>query len=133
MASNARLPGNQLVRFILAGGVNAAFGFAVFSVFALLGASNWLAVLGGNLAGLAFNFLTHGALVFRQLAWRNLPRFAGCYAILLVVNTVLLGWLEGPAGGKLIAQALLTIPLAGLSYLLMSRWVFRGAPGGGAG
>ena len=116
---------SQLARFILVGGLNALFGFAIFSALAMLGASNWLAVLGGNLAGLAFNFFTSGGLVFRQLAWRNFPRFAACYAALMTINTFLLGLLEAPAGGKLIAQAILTIPLAAVSYILLSQWVFR--------
>lgn len=123
-----RLPSSQAVRFVLVGALNALFGYAVFSAFALAGAPNWLSVLGGNVAGVAFNFVTTGGLVFRQLAWRNLPRFVLCYAALVVTNTFLLGGLEGPAGGKLQAQALLTAPLAALSYLLLSRWVFRKTP-----
>ena len=126
------LRANLLARFVLAGGVNAAFGFGVFSGLVLLGAPGWLAVLGGNLAGLGFNFLTHGGLVFRQLSWRNLPRFTGCYALLLLINTLMLGLLEGLAGGKIIAQALLTIPLSVLSYFLLSRWVFTSKSEGGA-
>lgn len=119
------LPESRPLRFLLVGVLNAAFGFAVFGAIALAGASNWLAILGGNLAGIAFNFLTNGALVFRQLAWRNLPRFVASYGVLLVINTLLLGWLEEPVGHKLVAQALLTPPLAALSYVLMSRWVFH--------
>lgn len=117
-----------MARFILVGALNALFGFAVFSGFALLGAPNWLGVLGGNVAGLAFNFVTSGGLVFRQLAWRNLPRFAVCYGVLMAINTFLLALLEAPAGGKIHAQAVLTLPLAAISYLLLSRWVFRRSP-----
>ena len=120
----ASLPGSRPLRFLVVGVLNAGFGFCVFSALALAGAPNWLAILGGNVAGIAFNFLTNSALVFRQLAWRNLPRFAASYGVLLVANTLLLGWLEGPVGSKLLAQAVLTPPLAALSYVLMSRWVF---------
>lgn len=127
-----RLPRSQVARFILVGALNALFGFAVFSAFAMLGAANWLAVLGGNLAGLAFNFLTSGGLVFRQLAWGNLPRFAICYTALMAINTLLLHLLEGPAGGKIHAQAVLTVPLAAISYFLLSRWVFRPSRSAGA-
>jgi len=128
----SRLPHSQLARFILVGALNALFGFVVFSAFVVLGASNWLAVLGGNLAGLGFNFLTSGGLVFRQLAWRNLPRFAICYTTLMAINTFLLSLLEAPAGGKIYAQAILTVPLAAISYLLLSQWVFRGSASAGA-
>lgn len=117
----------QPLRFLVVGALNSLFGYAVFSAIVLVGGAAWLAVLGGNAAGLVFNFFTHGGLVFRQLALANLPRFAACYLALLGANIVLLHWLEPWVGGKLLAQAILTAPLAVLAYLLMSRWVFRRA------
>lgn len=120
-----RLPRGQIARFMVVGVLNSLFGYAMFGAFVVLGSPDWLAVLGGNLAGLVFNFFTHGGLVFRQLAWANLPRFAACYTALLVINVAMLRWIEPWAGGKLLAQAILTAPLAVLAYLLMSRWVFR--------
>jgi putative flippase GtrA len=120
-----RLPRALVLRFLLVGAINSLFGYAVFSAFALLGSGDWLAVLGSNVAGLAFNFFTHGGLVFRQLAWAHLPRFAASYLALLVTNVALLRWLEPAVGDKLLTQAILTAPLAVLSYLLMSLWVFR--------
>lgn len=119
-----RLPEHQVARFLLVGGLNAAFGFVVFSALALTGWPNWVSILGGNLAGIAFNFMTTGGLVFRQRGWSRLPRFIACYAVLLTINTFALGWLEPMVGSKLLAQALLTPPLALISYLIMSRWVF---------
>ena len=112
-------------RFLIVGALNSLFGYAVFSAIVLVGGTGWVAVLGGNAAGLVFNFFTHGGLVFRQLAFANLPRFVACYVALLGANVVLLRLLEPWAGGKLLAQAILTAPLALLAYLLMSRWVFR--------
>lgn len=110
---------------MLVGALNALFGYAVFSMFVIMGSPNWGSVLAGNIAGVAFNFATTGGLVFRQLAWRNLPRFVLCYFVLVVINTFLLGALEARVGSKFLIQALLTIPLAALSYLILSRWVFR--------
>jgi putative flippase GtrA len=117
----------QPLRFLIVGALNSLFGYAVFSGIVLLGGPAWGAVLGGNAAGLVFNFFTHGGLVFRQLSLTSLPRFTACYAALLCANILLLRWLEPLAGGKLLAQALLTAPLAVLAYVLMSRWVFRRA------
>ncbi|HSV47063.1 MAG TPA: GtrA family protein [Ramlibacter sp.] len=115
----------RVLRFLLVGLLNSLFGFAVFSGLSLAGSSNWLSVLGSNMAGLAFNYFTHSALVFRDLSLAKLPRFGAFYTMLVVLNTALLGWLGPKAGGPVMAQALLTPPLAVLSYVALSRWVFR--------
>lgn len=125
-----KLPANRLVRFLLIGALNSIFGFCVFSAMVLLGTGNLPALLAGNLAGLVFNFFSTGGLVFRSLSLQAVPRFVLCYVTVLALNTALLGWLAPLAGNRILAQALLTLPMAVLSYLIMSRWVFRGVSDG---
>ena len=120
-----RASDRQVMRFIGVGALNSLFGFAAFSALCLLGAANWVSVLGGNLAGLAFNYLTHSTLVFRDLALARLPRFAVAYGAVFALNTGLLEWLGPLIGNTILTQACLTLPLAVLAYLLMSRWVFH--------
>jgi putative flippase GtrA len=116
---------NRVVRFLLVGGVNSLFGFSVFCGLALLGASDLLAILAGNLAGLVFNFFSTSRLVFRTLALARVPRFVLCYFVMLGLNTILLGWLGPLLDDRILVQAILTAPMAALSYVMMSRWVFR--------
>ncbi|EEF24757.1 conserved hypothetical protein, partial [Ricinus communis] len=61
------------------GALNTAFGLTVYSVCIWCGSPTWLALIGGNLAGLAFNFVTTGGLVFADLSPRRIPAFAAVY------------------------------------------------------
>ena len=116
------------VRFLLAGAVNTLFGFVVYSLLIISGAAVWLAVLIGTLAGTAFNFLTTGGYVFRDLTLRRFPRFLLAYSLVLAINLALIESLSGLISDKILLQALIAPPLAIISYLLMSRCVFN-APG----
>ena len=49
---------SRFLRFLLAGGLNTLFGFAVYSLFALSDLSTWMVLIASNLAGIAFNFVT---------------------------------------------------------------------------
>jgi len=113
------------LRFLIAGGVNTLFGFAVFGSLAWAGCPTWVSLLVGNLAGTVFNFLTLGGYVFRDLRRQRLPRFVAVYAFIYVINLLLLLALQGWGLQRLVGQLLLLVPMAGLSYVLMSRLVFR--------
>lgn len=117
---------HRLLRFLLAGGINTLFGFAVYSACIAAGAPIWLALLVGMLAGTVFNFFTTGGYAFRQLSIRRYPRFAACYLFLYALNVGLAEWLSRVLGSAVPAQALLLVPLALLSYLMMARLVFTG-------
>jgi len=113
------------IRFLLVGGLNSLFGFAVFSLLAYLGAHTWQALLGSNLAGILFNFFTIGGVVFRDLGLSRAPRFALAYLCIYLVNLESIRWLSSQVQmHQITAQALLTAPMAIISYVVMSRFVF---------
>ena len=115
----------QFIRFLLVGGLNTLFGFSIFSLIIYSGGQTWHAILGGNIAGIAFNFLTIGGVVFRDLVARRIPRFVLAYFGLFAVNYACIQLLTGNFTVSVIAaQAFLTAPLAILSYLIMSKFVF---------
>lgn len=114
----------RFLRFLVAGAVNTLFGFAVYTVAILLHAPTWASLLIGTVAGIAFNFLTVGGYVFRQLSARRLPRFIGAYLLVYAVNLALIDWLSGLVDGKIVAQLVLVGPMALLSYVLMAYFVF---------
>lgn len=117
---------NTFVRFLIAGGINTLFGFMVYAAAIGFAAPAWLALLIGNIAGIAFNFFTTGGYVFRQLSASRLPRFVLCYLLTYVANLALLQLLVAWTGSKLLSQLALTLPVAVLSYTLMARIVFTG-------
>lgn len=111
-------------RFVLAGVANTAFGFLVYSAAILAAAPVWAALLAGVLAGVVFNYVTIGGYAFRQLSWRNFPWFILCYAAVYLTNLGLIELLSRRGMGVIVAQALVTVPLAALSYLMMRFMVF---------
>lgn len=112
------------VRFLVAGAVNTLFGLAVYSGAIILGAQTWLALIIGMAAGAAFNFISMGAYVFRDIALKRLPKFTLSYASIYITNLLLLKLLKPWIADPIWAQLVLTAPMAALSYLVLSRMVF---------
>ena len=115
---------SMFTRFLISGGVNTLFGFAVYSFFILSGTAVWLALLGGTVIGALFNFCSVGGYVFRNLSYTRLPRFLFCYAIVYGINLQALEWLSALLSNKIASQAILVLPIAATSYLMMKKFVF---------
>lgn len=123
---------HRFLRFIAAGALNTLFGFAIYGSAILLGAPVWAALLVANIAGVGFNFVTTGGYAFRSLLLSRFPRFASAYLGLYLLNWILIEWLRVWVPNAIAAQALLTVPLALLSYVVMARLVFAPMPARGA-
>jgi len=115
----------RFVRFLLVGGLNTLFGFAAYSSLILLGARTWVALILGNIAGILFNFVTVGGLVFATLDPRRLVRFTLCYLGVLALNLQLIRWTIIADQDPILAQGILVLPMAALSYFLLARFVFK--------
>lgn len=116
----------RVVRFLLMGGFNTLFGFLSYSLAIWFWSEIWLALLISNITGIIFNFLTIGGVVFRDLGFVRLPRFVLVYLGIYLFNwrcIVLLIDLIGTS--KIFAQACLVVPMALISYVLLSNYVFR--------
>jgi len=117
------------LRFGVVGLVNAAFGYAAFAVLVLAGVWPGVALIAANAAGLLFNFQTSRKLVFRQaeqtrVPWRGL-RFTVLYSAVISLNWVALRTLRGLGLDALLAQALLVLPVAAISFLGQRLFVFN--------
>jgi len=113
--------------FLMVGALNTLFGFLAYAVFIVLHSPTWLALIGGNVAGMAFNFFTTGHFVFRDISPGRVPRFVGFYLLIYVANLELIGIVDRYTHDAIISQALLTPLFAVASYALLSKWVFRTA------
>ncbi|WP_174769930.1 GtrA family protein [Paraburkholderia hayleyella] len=114
----------RINRFMMVGVLNTLFGLGIYALFIWLGSPTWLALAGGNLAGLAFNFLTTGGLVFADCSPARIPRFVAAYTGLYCLNLVLIHRLTTLMGRPILSQVILTPFMAIVAYLLMSRVVF---------
>jgi putative flippase GtrA len=116
----------EVVRFGVAGAVNTAFGFGVYSGLVLLGLPAFLSLLIATIAGVFFNFLTFGAFAFRQFDARRLPRFLGAYGLIYLFNLALLEGLRAATGlGPIYAQFACLAVVAPTAYLVLKAKVFR--------
>jgi putative flippase GtrA len=114
-------------RFGVVGLANAAFGYAVFAGLLLAGADPGVALGSANAAGVAFNFQTSRRLVFRSAG--RVLRFVAVYGIVLAVNWLALSAFRAFGLSELIAQALLVLPIALMSFLGQRVFVFGPAAG----
>jgi putative flippase GtrA len=114
-----------LFRFGLVGLLNTGFGYTIFAVLVLAGIWPGAALAGTTAAAVVFNFQTSRRLVFRS----NGPalRFIAVYIVVLAVNWAALRLLQWCGLPDLEAQALLTLPVAAVSFVGQQRFVFGAA------
>jgi putative flippase GtrA len=130
----ARVLRNEKVRFLLAGGWNTAFGYALFALLVLTTADvvHYTLLLIGTYAVSTVNaFLVYRWFVFRVRGrWvLDLVRFSGVYVVSLGLNLVTLPLLvEGVGIDVLPAQALAVVVTALVSYVAQKRFSFRRRP-----
>lgn len=116
----------RLVRFLVIGAVNTAFSYVIYALLVLIGLHYSLATLISTILGIIFNFFTTGRIVFRNMDNRRIIRFILVYVLTYLVNVLFLkGLVDGLSMDKLLAGALVTLPVALLSYYLNSIWTFR--------
>jgi putative flippase GtrA len=123
-------PFAEALRFGVAGAVNTAFGFGVYSgLVVLLGMAPSLALLVATVTGLFFNFFTFGGFAFRQLAAQRLPRFVAAYAFIYAFNLALLEGLRAASSlGPVVAQLVCLAVVAPTAYFVLKALVFRPTP-----
>ncbi len=115
-----------IARFLLAGLANTAFGYAVFALLLAIGAGPLAALVFGAIAGAAFNLQTSSRLVFRSRA-RTL-RFFSVYAAVLALNWAALRATHRAGLSNMEAQAILSLPIAAISFLAQRFFVFNALP-----
>jgi len=120
-----RLWAIPFLRFLVVGGINALFGYAVFALFILIGLHYVLAALLATICGILFNFKTTGTIVFKNRDNRLILRFFGIYTIIYFINVGLLKLFDMVGIGNLVAGAIIVLPMAVISFLLMRRFVFK--------
>ncbi|SNB48122.1 GtrA family protein [Geobacter sp. DSM 9736] len=125
----ARLLNGRFIKFILVGMLNTGFSYLVFAFFIFLGLHYALAVFLAAVMGALFNFKTIGTLVFQNGANGLLFRFLGVYLSTYLLNVAALRVCAGLGMSMYLAGFLVAIPMAAVSFLLLSRFVFQRGTG----
>ena len=115
----------RFVRFLLVGGLNTAFAYAVYAFFLMVGLGYALANFLSLITGILFSFKTQGTLVFNNTAHGLFIRFVICWLIIYLCN---IGFIRQMLifGLNAYAAGALALPfIAVLSYLLQKYLVFN--------
>jgi putative flippase GtrA len=84
-----------------------------------------IALAMSSILGVIFNYTTFGRIVFRDRLGKRPIVFALTYAGLYALNLLLLQFLIGQGLDKYSSQAILMLPMAFLSFVLINKFVFR--------
>jgi putative flippase GtrA len=115
----------KLIAFLGAGVVNTAFGYFVFAASIWAGCNYQLAVGIATVAGICFNFAVTGRLVFGEAKLSQFLKFIAVYVFIYYVNLLCLSTLLEFGLNVYLAYALITPPVALLTFLLQLKFVYR--------
>ena len=122
---------HKFARFLLVGAINTLFGYFLYGSLILIGLNYKYAVLLATIIGVLFNFQTTGKLVFGSKNNKLIFRFVLVYVVTFLLNVEALRIVDAIDIGieqktkMLIAGAILLLPMAVLSFVLMKLFVFR--------
>ena len=112
------------IKFILVGILNTLFGYSAFALLIYLKLHYVFAVLFATILGILFNFKTTGRFVFKNKDNRVIFRFIGVYAATYLLNIGALSIFDMVKFNMYIAGLLLLIPMALISFIFQSKYVF---------
>ncbi|HEX8078054.1 MAG TPA: GtrA family protein [Chthoniobacterales bacterium] len=122
---NAFLALPRFARFILIGGVNTAFGYGVFVVFYALLKSHRASITMATIIGVLFNYLTTGRYVFSNYDYKLIFRFISAYAVILILNIMIVEVMLSAHVPALGAQVIALPFIVLVSYCINAKFVFR--------
>lgn len=116
---------NRFIKFLAVGVLNTIFGYSSFALILAIGVHYSLANLMATVLGVLFNFKTTGRLVFNNSNNRLIFKFFGVYAIIYLLGTGALYLANMYHANLYITGALLTLPMAVISFSLNKFFVFK--------
>ncbi len=118
----------EILRFGLVGGTNTVLAFAVYSLFIHFGTPYYLALVFDYLFAIVFSLVANKFFTFKTGAHLDLGvflRMALSYLVMFLVNEGMLALLVARAAmNAYVAQAIASVLIAGLSYLMQKFLVF---------
>ena len=117
------------IKFLFVAGLNTCFGYLMFAGCVYVLKNVYLSVFVATIIAVLFNFNTYGRIVFKSKDPSRVYRFFGVYLFVMGVNMLLLkAFALGGITNAYLAGGILTVPMAGVSFLLMRKFVFKVSP-----
>ena len=114
----------KFFKFLFVGALNTLFSYFLYALFVTIGFKANLALFFQYVIGVIWNFKTTGVLVFKNNNNKLVFKFILCYIFTFILNSVLLKLLLNYTNSY-IAQAILILPIAIVSFLLLKVFVFK--------
>jgi putative flippase GtrA len=115
----------QALRFLVTGGINTAFGYAIYAACIFLGAGYAVASGVSIVCGVLFSYKTTSAMVFGRGYSGSLVRYIGSYVIVYLFSVLILRTMDQFGVNAYLAGILAAPPCAVLSFALLKLFVFR--------
>lgn len=112
-------------RFLLVGVLNTTVGYTIFFIALKVGLQYPIAIAVSTILGVLFNFKSIGILVFSTSGYSQIMRFISVYSLIYIFNVLGVAALIKFNLSEWLAGLILICPLALLSYILNSRFVFK--------
>jgi putative flippase GtrA len=115
----------QLLRFLVVGGLNTAFGYSLFAALTYFGMRYPAAIGLATIGGVLFNFQSVGRLVFNGAPRSRFWRFVGVYVVIYLLNLGGVRLAVSLGANVYLANAITLVPLSLLAFILNRRFVFN--------
>lgn len=116
---------SEFHRFLFSGLTNMLFGFSLFSLLSLTNLSTYIILTISSLLGVLFNFYTTSSFAFKKFKIKYLPSFLISYTLILAIFGKCIILLTPVLGHRIYSMALLMIPFALITFLVMKTIVFK--------
>jgi len=111
-------------KFLFVGILNTIFSYSIYAILITLKLIPNVALFFQYILGVLWNFKTTGIIVFKNHDNKLIFKFISSYILTFIVNSILLDILIKYINGYL-AQAILILPIALLSFVIFKFWVFK--------
>ncbi|MDR1417306.1 MAG: GtrA family protein [Prevotellaceae bacterium] len=115
----------QLVRYLMVGVLNTAFGYGVYALLIWAGAHYTLATLVSTVLGILFNFKMYGTLVFKNKSNRLILKYLAVYGFLYLCGNLWIFFFKKIGVDAYTSGACWLIPNALLGFVLNRMFVYK--------
>ena len=112
-------------RFLFSGLTNMLFGFSLFTLLSLTNLSTYIILTISSFLGMLFNFYTTSNFAFKKFKIKYLPSFLISYTLILAIFGKCIIFLTPILGHRVYSMALLMVPFALITFIIMKKFVFK--------
>ena len=113
----------QIIRFLIIGGVNTVFAYVIYALAIFIGLHYTLAALAQTVLGTLFSFKTMGCLVFDNPDNKLIFKFIAVYILCYFLNIGFLRILTQVGLSNLYIAGLISCSLVALISFCLNKWV----------